>query len=421
MNELSQEQVDRFEFAHAIFDQGHGAAKSRLLAALAEEVPSSKPLTWKNRGVDLMRSHRVRLTAAAVILISIIVGLQFVTSKSLLAQTVKAMTSAQGYRCVVKEINAPTTLQFADKTEFEQIGILRWSAAHGDRFEASAAIGTESIQIRSPKSGFLEILNKTKEYRIQSPQNRPATMGIFVHLNEHRGKSVANLESQVIHGIKAEGFVVPWSVVVDDDGSPDRRANIWVDPRTRLPLRVELLGMNAQHPTMLMRFDDFVWGPQDPALFAMTPPAGYKKIENPTPTVEQLTEWIRFGLSTFAKYNDGRYPAVKSIYGDEQGEALRKLMNMPRSAQLCVQPTEGVKWNATKEAELTHGSFGISRIYQLQTYRPECVYNGRTVTSRDANKVLLRWKVDDNQFRLIYGDLRAETVSKQRLQEIESK
>jgi hypothetical protein len=50
----------------------------------------------------------------------------------------------------------------------------------------------------------------------------------------------------------------------------------------------------------------------------------------------------------------------------------------------------------------------------------EPVYYGKTVTPKDADKVLLRWKVSDNEYRVIYGDLHAETVTPEKLAELEA-
>ena len=41
------------------------------------------------------------------------------------------------------------------------------------------------------------------------------------------------------------------------------------------------------------------------------------------------------------------------------------------------------------------------------------------VTVRDYDRVLLRWRLDDGQYRVIFGDLRSETVSASRLRELE--
>jgi hypothetical protein len=40
----------------------------------------------------------------------------------------------------------------------------------------------------------------------------------------------------------------------------------------------------------------------------------------------------------------------------------------------------------------------------------EVEYFGGSVTARDFDKVLMRWRLDDGRYRVIYGDLRAETI-----------
>jgi hypothetical protein len=52
--------------------------------------------------------------------------------------------------------------------------------------------------------------------------------------------------------------------------------------------------------------------------------------------------------------------------------------------------------------------------------KKEPVYYGESVTPADADKVLLRWKVSDNEYRVIYGDLHVETVTAEELAELEA-
>jgi hypothetical protein len=48
------------------------------------------------------------------------------------------------------------------------------------------------------------------------------------------------------------------------------------------------------------------------------------------------------------------------------------------------------------------------------------VYYGESVTPADADKMLLRWKVSDSEYRVIFGDLHAETVTPAKLAELEA-
>jgi hypothetical protein len=50
----------------------------------------------------------------------------------------------------------------------------------------------------------------------------------------------------------------------------------------------------------------------------------------------------------------------------------------------------------------------------------EPVYYGETVGPNDTNKVLLRWKLGEDQYRVIFGDLHADTVTADVMIELET-
>ena len=47
------------------------------------------------------------------------------------------------------------------------------------------------------------------------------------------------------------------------------------------------------------------------------------------------------------------------------------------------------------------------------------MYYGKDVKTGDANTVLMRWKISDGTYRVIYGDLSAENVTAEKLKEME--
>jgi hypothetical protein len=55
----------------------------------------------------------------------------------------------------------------------------------------------------------------------------------------------------------------------------------------------------------------------------------------------------------------------------------------------------------------------------LQFDNKDPVHYAKTVTPKDTDKILLRWKVSDNEYRVIFGDLHAETVTSAKLAELE--
>jgi hypothetical protein len=46
-------------------------------------------------------------------------------------------------------------------------------------------------------------------------------------------------------------------------------------------------------------------------------------------------------------------------------------------------------------------------------------YYGKDVTAGDANAVLMTWKISNDTYRVIYGDLSIENVSAEQLKEME--
>jgi len=63
---------------------------------------------------------------------------------------------------------------------------------------------------------------------------------------------------------------------------------------------------------------------------------------------------------------------------------------------------------------------GLGRFYRwLQFDKKDPAYYGKTVTPKDADKVLMRWKVSDKEYRVIFGDLHAQTVTAEKLAELE--
>jgi hypothetical protein len=51
----------------------------------------------------------------------------------------------------------------------------------------------------------------------------------------------------------------------------------------------------------------------------------------------------------------------------------------------------------------------------------DAAYHGKTVGPKDAERVLLRWKLDDGRYQVIYGDLRDEIVPLERVRALEGK
>jgi hypothetical protein len=412
MKELTPEQLDRLESALANLDHPDGVAKARLLAALTAERPPQPRLTRKVR-FEVIQHKGFRFVAAAALIVAAAGTWQFAQPRSLFARTTRAMVEAKGYRCDLVEIRPEDPVKSG--------GRLYWSSGGEQRVEWDEGKEVSIIEIRRPGEAGLSLLPKAKQYWILPRTfGSEFPLGLFGRLSEYKGAAAKPASIGEIAGRKVEEYIVPWSQVIGDDSQAGAKMHMWLDLETSLPVRVDIVGMGT-NPGNIFRLENFRWGNQERQLFAMMIPEGFARLQPLDLKAEEITEYVVLGLSTFANYAHGRYPSVKYIFGDEQGEALRKLMGVGPKAESHVRPSKDRKWNDPKEEAFAYGSYGLSWINTLQRDHPECIYYGKTVTADDAGKVLLRWKLDDGLYRVIYGNLQAESVTSERLHELETR
>jgi hypothetical protein len=105
------------------------------------------------------------------------------------------------------------------------------------------------------------------------------------------------------------------------------------------------------------------------------------------------------GLRAYAKLTGGRYP------GDPAFDTAASEMRADRD-----RLQEKGEWGPEDIKEFFKIR-GLSVFYSsLVEDGVEVEYFGSTVRATDFDKVLMRWRLDDGRWRVIYGDLRAETI-----------
>jgi hypothetical protein len=160
--------------------------------------------------------------------------------------------------------------------------------------------------------------------------------------------------------------------------------------------------------TRRMQLDDFRWDEPSEKWLDVKAPARFADKTPNAPDVEKQTKEIVRALKTYAQYCGGKYPQVRTVYGDVAQADLRRSL--------------GISWPPTKE-DLENGGYdrvmaannGFAWMTTLQRHNADCAYYGKTVGPQDKDKVLFRWKLLTGEYRVIYGDLRAETVTAKEL------
>ena len=165
-----------------------------------------------------------------------------------------------------------------------------------------------------------------------------------------------------------------------------------------------------------IRMADFHWNADlDSNFFDPTPPEGYVQNVPPVRPIDEQVKKIAMGLKLYAKYSGGHYPRVKMLYGDVTHDEFVKLSGEP------YPPQKGDDFKDARIKDVYDATWGFATINTILRENADAAYHGKTVGPLDKDKVLLRWKLDDGSYEVIYGDLRAETVLASRLQSLEGR
>jgi outer membrane lipoprotein-sorting protein len=128
---------------------------------------------------------------------------------------------------------------------------------------------------------------------------RAQQMNMLDQFRNFDSKDFHPVGTKIIDQHKLQGFVKS-----DATG----QTTVWVDPATRLPMRMEMSGgilLTGQQ----FEFTDFNWNPQvDDNMFSLTPPAGYKLSQMSIDMSSVSEQGLISGLRHFAEFNNGQFP-----------------------------------------------------------------------------------------------------------------
>jgi len=240
-----------------------------------------------------------------------------------------------------------------------------------------------------------------------------------------------SLGRSTMDGIEVEGFQTTdpnccgW---VENPQQIDFK--VWVDVKTRLPVRYDSTSAYCdqtkdkiiEHEHSVMQ--DFQWDvPVAAADFEPVVPDGYASLVVKYPahiTEETVIQGLKVLVELLGKYPD---PEIITDIDDVAPTVLRLAEKSETPAALRLK--EEIKGLTDDEINNKLVDFlmpirGVGRFYSyLQWDKKDPAYNGKTVTPKDADKVLLRWKVSDKEYRVIFGDLHTQTVTAEALANLE--
>jgi len=234
----------------------------------------------------------------------------------------------------------------------------------------------------------------------------------------------AELGRSEIDGIVVEGlesrelmlapavFAGPIASLSSKSGHPGAvRAQLWVDVATGWPveLTLDIAGAEENEPVQIV-LSSFAWDVElGPEAFPAGIPSDYSALATVDVAGLESGEEIVAGLAYFAELSGGTYPTQMTVR-DVVGElgAIHQTLDAQGAAP---------EFDDNLMIKL---KYAAAQVGQLEDQGKEPKYYGQTVTASDADKVLLRWKLNDTQYRVIFGNLRIEDVTSARLTELEA-
>jgi hypothetical protein len=261
----------------------------------------------------------------------------------------------------------------------------------------------EQIGVDPRRKGYFRIRMDEDEFEYRAMQADAQEMVALFKEYPYR-----DLGQRRIDGVSAEGIelVDPEFMLGVFDSS---RIRLWVDTATGWPVRLETEmsadGGSLQNEVVLY---DFQWNVVLPAAEVDADiPADYElAMDIDAPVADE--EHAIAGLRIHAERMDGRYPSSLTW-----GSAVNQMIMNPRS--LGGDREEALRGLQ----ELMRIRDTIAFYVELQKAGRDAAYHGNEVTASDLDRVLLRWRMDDGQYRVVYGDLSTQTVSPKPLAELE--
>ncbi len=441
--------------AYEVFDRQHDSQREHLLAALPA-TPSAAAHADRARrrarglGGLWMSLNSAKARTALVLLPAacILAGLVLFFTASprvALAQVIERLRSIKTMTCQVT-----TTLQTpeGEKVFRGQLSLIADGPQQGVMYENVGG----PVTIHSPGEYVYQQGDQAIRIKLNDADPRLFPHGPDAWLKQLRDLSEdadKSLGRQTIAGHDAVGFeIAGWKLGFGPrphEGASDAPvavARLWVDVHTRLPLRYEIDTTGWQGQSQRVVHEQFEW--DVPVTLPAEPPAeptvpnepNTLTLEMPAPTEASLLDgfvaYREMLQQAHAMVDDlerkvgdvppaqAGIPALRKILADMHpgfpaqidAEALGPQV-AALTALLITQPRMAGDQAAVRAGQQQGlRIMGIALFYRhLLVDKTDPEYFGNAVTPGDAGAVLLRWKLPDGHFRVVYADLHCETVA----------
>jgi len=365
----------------------------------------------------IMKSRITKLAAAAAIIIAVLVGIHQIGGSGVAwAQVVSNIgkVEAFAYRMKMSMKNMPGVP--AGKTMNLEIDawISKDIGMRMDSYTEDNLISQSYVLL--PQGTVVSVIPEEKKY-----MRMTLTDGLFEEMQKDNGDprkmvdefmkcEYRKMGPSIIDGIEVEGIQSKDPKIVGGVlGTVVAR--LWVAVENDLPVRMEIMCYSKGKKVLDMVMDEFQWDVElEAAWFEPDIPDDYELLADLQMAGDETN--VVEGLRFFAEFTGGKYPSDISMITlvQELQDALR--------TKLAIEP------------ERILGEKDMQKIASLQMLfmfyaglvaeNKDPVYNGDRVTAEFPHAVLMRWKVEGGNNRVIFGDLTVEDVTPEELAELEA-
>ncbi|MBN1764851.1 MAG: hypothetical protein JW860_06300 [Sedimentisphaerales bacterium] len=407
---------------------------SRILGDALDALPSvskagARPeYKWRT----IMHNRITKYAAAAVIFIAVLIGLNLVPSGgSSGVALANVLENIRGIRSFVYRMrtNAPQVagmpVENPDHSEFE----LLVSRDYGSRVETfvtdektgrSKYYNTTYILPQEasmicviPEDKMYARINMTDELRQQLKDSRE-NFDPHYFIEDFIAHPYTQLGVAMIDGIEVFGFEST-DLALAGNGAGRSVARLWVDLKTEFPVSIEVETYSEDGETVTSMFCyAFEWDVKVTASdFEPVIPDDYNTIGELE--LSDNEQSVINGLGFYAHIT-GRYPSSLAVQ-------TLALANEMRDAMMANYQNTGRDPGMTHE-EMGQGFMNVEYMVvyygTLATQNRAPAYFGDKVAPGAADLVLIRWRLDNGRYQVIFGDLRQEKVTEAELAQLEA-
>jgi hypothetical protein len=364
-------------------------------------------------GARLFQSRTMKFAAAAAVIVAIVAGANLLDrsggSNMVWADMILQVEEAQDFICRIIQTNTADPRGEVEMIEYR-------SKEYGLRADIYRDGKLRAAMYMKPESNILyTIVHRDNTYALAelSEEQRKEMMddsGAHGIVKFFRSFDFEEIGRKTFDGVVTSGIEIvdpaPLQAVMDES-----ILRLWVDVETNWPVRIEF-EMTAKGGDVRIEriMDDFHWNPKlTKDDFEFEIPEDYQllgRVEAPRGDEKSAIESLR----DYAKMTSGRYPSVLS-YATAVYEAEDDFEKHKRSGA----DSQDILNSMTRIVD------ACAFFVELKKEDMDPAWYGDDVDIRDFDKVLMRWRLEDGQYRVVYGDLRTEDVSPERLAELEGR